>query len=243
MKSYSQTAAPTAILQIFLNVFTTGEVKGDNWKMSSFPNKKALLHGGSIKEICGMFGIETIILWNALVLKKRVAVICDKLPRLLSILRTLPQFVWHRQDWSFLRPYCTLSGIDLQELDKAGVFCAGFLEPESSGIRSKEELYDILVDVPNRSISISQHAKADFAMSNPHKEIASFIVEASENANATDQQIIKQLAIYAQNFQGELSGLATDGKLTREAIQVKVKSSVMERFLYNLAAAEGLMSH
>jgi hypothetical protein len=99
------------------------------------------------------------------------------------------------------------------------------------------------VDVPNRSISIAQHAKADFAMSSLHKEIASFIVEASENKEATDQQIIKQLAIRAQKFQGELSGLAVDGKITREAIQARVKSAVMERFLYNLAAAEGLMSH
>jgi hypothetical protein len=162
-------------------------VNGNSWKMASYPNNKALLQGGSIKEICGMFGyvlfriqywggggsidltvlthrIETIILWNALVLKKRVrpldnfvfgtqiifrctpphpppcqvAVVCDKLPQLLSVLRTLPQFVWHRQDWSFLRPYCTLADTDLKELQIAGVFCAGFLEPESSGIRSKE---------------------------------------------------------------------------------------------------------
>ena len=99
------------------------------------------------------------------------------------------------------------------------------------------------MDVPNRSISISQHAKTDFAMSHLHKEIASFIVEATENKDATDQQIIKQLALRAQKFQDELSSLAVDGKLTREAIQAKVKSAVMERFLYNLAAAEGLMSH
>lgn len=38
-------------------------------------------------------------------MKKRVAVYADRLPHVLRVIRALPLFAFHRQDWDVLRPY------------------------------------------------------------------------------------------------------------------------------------------
>jgi hypothetical protein len=57
----------------------------------------ALLGSSSIKELITAYGVESVLLWTALVQKKRIVVLSDSLPALLTTVRTLPQLVWHRQ--------------------------------------------------------------------------------------------------------------------------------------------------
>ena len=66
---------------------------------------------------------------------------------------------------------------EIQELISAGVYIAGFTD---SGVRSNEQLYDVYVDLPARSIQVAEHAKADFALGQIHKDFANFLVSASE---------------------------------------------------------------
>jgi hypothetical protein len=79
-----------------------------SFDLSSYNDTEAFLASSSMKEIARSdpvnkfssllrtLGIETVVLWNAVFLKKRVLVVSDNLPRLLSIIRTLPQLAWHR---------------------------------------------------------------------------------------------------------------------------------------------------
>ena len=46
---------------------------------------------------------------------------------LLRITRAFPIFVWHRQDWSVLRPYMTMADSEVDELRTAGVYGARLL--------------------------------------------------------------------------------------------------------------------
>lgn len=44
------------------------------------------------------FGVEAVLLWNALLQKKRVVVVCgSSLSALLATVRALPQLMWARQ--------------------------------------------------------------------------------------------------------------------------------------------------
>ena len=131
-----------------------------------------------------MFGMEIVLLWNALVLKKRVVMYSDSMEELQQLARVLPQFVWHRQDWAGLRPFVTAKKAEVQELISAGVYIAGFTD---SGVRSNEQLYDVYVDLPARSIQVAEHAKAEFALGQIHKDFANFLVSASE---ADDDQVV-----------------------------------------------------
>merc|ERR1712000_778174 len=93
------------VLQGFLRVLTSGKV--GNFDKDDFPARDALL-ATSIKDIIKIFGIETILLWTALMMKKRVAVYCDKIQTLLRVIRSFPLFIWHRRDWELLYPFTNL---------------------------------------------------------------------------------------------------------------------------------------
>lgn len=103
-----------------------------------------------------MFGQEIIIIWNALITKKRIAVYSPKLGILLRIIRFLslftkghslyrglPLLVFHRQNWDIVRPFVTLDEVELNDVKNAQVYCAGFID---ESIKEREDLYDILVD-------------------------------------------------------------------------------------------------
>jgi hypothetical protein len=58
-----------------------------------------------ITDIIKLFDEQTIHLWSALLMKRRVVVYSDRLAHVLRVIRALPLFVFHRQDWDILRPY------------------------------------------------------------------------------------------------------------------------------------------
>lgn len=134
------------------------------------------------------FGVEAALLWNALLQKKRVVVVCgSSLSALLATVRALPQLMWARQvgtaaqthpchglslsasltrlclvagyqNWSILRPFVTMSEPELAELRAAGVYVAGFMDP---AIAERTDLYDLLVDLDNNAITVPTHAKGE----------------------------------------------------------------------------------
>uniref|UniRef100_A0A7S4I0E9 UDENN domain-containing protein n=1 Tax=Vannella robusta TaxID=1487602 RepID=A0A7S4I0E9_9EUKA len=102
---YKKTGTPINVLQGFLRVLTSGKV-GD-FDQEDFPARDALL-ATSIKDIIKIFGIEIILLWTALMMKKRVVVYCDKSSTLLRVIRSFPLFIWHRRDWDLLHPFTNM---------------------------------------------------------------------------------------------------------------------------------------
>jgi hypothetical protein len=62
-------------------------------------------------DIVRTFGAETVLIWSALMMKKRVVVYSEKLSVLLCAIRALPLFVFHRANWNLLRPYVTVNDV------------------------------------------------------------------------------------------------------------------------------------
>ena len=98
------------IMQNILKCITKGSCgpKEDTWEFSKFVNKHAYLANCSLKKIVKKFGLHSILLWAATMLRKRVVVLGPDWESVFVIVRALPPFVWHRQNWDILWPQvCT----------------------------------------------------------------------------------------------------------------------------------------
>jgi len=235
---YKRTGTPVSMLQGFLRAFTTGKV--GEFDAEDYPQRDALL-ATSIKDIIKIFGIETILLWTALMMKKRVAVYCDKIQTLLRVIRSFPLFIWHRRDWELLYPYTNLNDDEISELKNARVYCAGFIDSE---IKDRTNLYDLFIDLNERSITVSEHAKGDFRMGSFHKSLAEFLAEASEDEEMSDLDVIKELAVKTKDLIDRLKLLQVEDEegnqtITLEGIQERGIPANMQPFLFAVAGAEG----
>jgi len=187
--------------------------------------------------ILSTFGVESVLLWTAVLLKKRIVVYSDKVQDLQRMLRAIPALVWHRQNWNILKPFCLNDDVSLEELASNPVFCAGFQEP----LESRQDIWDLYVDVSAQEITVSENAKKDFVMTSVHKDVAkamqAFIEEESD-----DLQIIEGIAAKTKELLGKLELLAGDGGLSLQSLQEQLSNVSLASFLFNVALAEGLAS-
>ncbi|GAM19836.1 hypothetical protein SAMD00019534_030110 [Acytostelium subglobosum LB1] len=196
----------------------------------------------SIKDVIRLFGEEIILVWTAMMIKKRIVIYSDKLTSLLKVIRAIPLFVFHRQNWSLLRPFVTLDESELKDLTTAGVYVAGFTD---ASIKSREELYDILVDLNSKEVSVASHCKDQFSLGSIHKDVLKMLLAALDDEEVSDQAVIKGLSNKVKDLLGKLDTLRVDngeGKqvITLENLQERKLPPGMDKFLFNVATAEGL---
>jgi len=241
---YLVTGDPLKTLECYLSVFAKGSYnagKLGTFKSDQHDIKTAYL-ATSIKDVARMFGDEFVILWSALIMKKRVVVYSDKPSLLLKVIRSFPLLVWHRQNWDLLRPFMTLSEPEIKDIKQSKIYVAGFVEEE---VRDREDLYDIFVDINNRSVSVASHAKSDFNMTLVHKDIADFVASKVEDAESADGDIIKGITMKTKELLGKIEKLKTEHEDGNSYVDLQTLENTklppnMDRFLYAVAAAEGM---
>jgi len=231
--------SPLPLLSAYLSVLTTGSLKaGANhagFEEKAHDDRRALL--SPVKETFELFGADTILIWTAMLLKKRVFVYANKVSELLPVIRSFPLIgAWHRLDWDILRPLVTLLDVELDDLRAAGVFVAGFTDPSAA---NRKELHDLFVDISAKSVQVPEHAKAAFTLTKFHNDlIQAFLASLSDN----DQAIIKLIATKTKELVSNVASLKTshpDGSyITLEELEQKKLPLNMDRFLFNVALAE-----
>ncbi len=65
----------------------------DKFTVTTYSDVRKTYLKGSIKNVIQKFGIESILIYIAVLLKKRIAVVCPDPTELLAIVRVLPQMV------------------------------------------------------------------------------------------------------------------------------------------------------
>jgi len=157
-------------------------------------------------ELINHFGLEVILIWVASLLRKRIFVVASNLSDLFGIVRACPCIgAWHRQNFDILRPYVTMNEVELAELSSTGIYVAGFTD---SNAVNRRDLYDILVDVNAKSVTVNEAAKADFVLGKFHKTTAETITAAAQSES--DQQIIKVVAAATKTLLDNVSALRVD---------------------------------
>jgi len=65
--------------------------------------------------------------------------------------------VWHRQNWSVLRPLVDSTEEELAELSGEGVYVAGVLD---RSLAAREDLFDVFADGTGRGAATAVQARA-----------------------------------------------------------------------------------
>jgi hypothetical protein len=251
VKIYQTTNNPVLMLNCFLDVMiTTKHEAKDNsgnnlgsFNGSEYDNKDHLL-ASPLLDVVKTFEANALTIWIALLMKKRIVIYSDSLPNLLKFIRSLPLFVLHRQDWSLLRPFVTLENeAEINDLKTAGVFVAGFLSPK---IKSKEDFYDLYIDLTAQDITISPDAEDDFSATPFHQDCAKLLASALETEEITDQKLIKAIRVKTTDLISKLNQLKSEKEgddkpyVSYASLSNRGFTPAMENFLYSVASAEGM---
>ncbi|KAH7980976.1 hypothetical protein HPB49_020639 [Dermacentor silvarum] len=158
-KVYCKTGDPTALLRLFLSVSVKGSCtteENGTFLLSNFDRKRSLAQV-PIKDIIKMFGLETIIIYTAIILKKRVIVYHHKLNVLLNYVRALTALSTHKPQWEYFFPFMELSPTEVVELSEMPHYLAGFRD---ASVEGRLELYDVFVNLAAIEITVAPHSKA-----------------------------------------------------------------------------------
>ncbi|XP_049863153.1 putative DENN domain-containing protein 10 B isoform X2 [Schistocerca gregaria] len=212
-KTYCKTGNPAVMLQLYLSVITRGSCtteENGTFLAKDFESRKNIPHT-TLKELIQTFGLESILIYTGLLLKKRI-------------------IVYHHS---------------LEALLKSNTYyIAGC---KDSAVCSRLDLFDLLVNLPAREITVAPHAKESMAMTKTHKDIAVFMVQLADQPNITEAQMIRELAEKTRDLLQNLRSLATvttpDGKMmvSVETLREKNFPQALDNFLFNLAVAENMM--
>jgi len=233
---YKEKNSATPVFECFLDIFTTGSHV--NFTSSSYDSKRDHFLLSPLLDIIKMFEEASWIIWSALLMKKRVIVYSSDEEVLQKMIRAFPLFVLHRQDWNLLRPLVNVRNKkEMEDLTHAGVYIAGFTD---NMVKQKEDLYDILVDVDNKSVTVAGLASDDFIQTKFHEEFSNFLLLALQSEEVTDQKLILAIKKRTNELIQRLQKLKQDGFISYDILTKQNLPPNMDKFLYSVASAEGM---
>ncbi|XP_053306289.1 DENN domain-containing protein 10 isoform X2 [Spea bombifrons] len=234
------------MLESYISVLTRGSCRSEDngtFLCRDYEQRAAFL-SGSIKDVVSQFGMEAVILYTAVMLKKRIAVYHPRLEAAQEFTRALPAFAWHRQDWSIVHPYVHLNPEELEALKSCPGSIGGFHDPE---ISNRPDLYDVFVNLAEGSITVSPNAKEALTMGKLHKDIGQLIVSLADDPEVSDAQVIKDISGKTREILSILTSFADDAPagekptVNVERLRQKRLPPATENFLFHLAAAEQML--
>ncbi|KAJ9585821.1 hypothetical protein L9F63_020523 [Diploptera punctata] len=249
-KTYCKTGSPVSMLQLYLSVVTRGSCtteENGTFLVRDFEtrtNHNNHPHNTQVRELIRVFGLETILIYTALLLKKRIIVYHHSLEALLKWMSSFPALMWHRKAADILFPWIDLVPEELLDLKSHTSYVAGCRD---SDVGTRTDLYDVLVNLPAREITVAPHAKESMTMTKTHKDIAVFMVQLVENDSLSEQHVVREIADKTRELLNHLKSLATvstpEGKhmVSIEILRERNLPQALDNFLFNLAVAENMM--
>jgi len=237
---YVAKKSATPLLESYLNILTSGSTSDEVGSFNSavYDSKREHLTASPLIDIIQIFEETSWIIWSALLMKKRVAVYSNSEEILQKIIRAMPLFVLHRQDWNLLRPLVNIRNpVEVADLTSSGTFVAGFTD---NIVKQKEDLYDVLLDVDNKIVSIATHAEDNFVETKFHKEFSGFLTLALESDEVTDKKLTMAIKKRTGELIARLQKMKKDGFISFSSLSSQNLPPSMEKFLYAVASAEGM---
>ena len=249
---YSEKGNVVEILSLYLASYTggacfiprpPGEPRGE-WSAKNYSDKKALISNCSLRDILLQYQNESVILWQAMQLKKNIVIYSDSIVKIQKFIRAMPHFVFQRGEsvWRTLHPLLMGTSLEVELLSKSSsYFVAGTCVSTFRTDYSNTKLFDLYLDLDESSLSVSEHAKKDFGMGKMHKQIAGVLTEQSKATS--DTAAIKAVTNINLSLLKKLKNI--DGGVTNESLQAfseaQKYSKSEARFMINFSLSENLL--
>ncbi|KAL0487007.1 FAM45 DENN domain-containing protein [Acrasis kona] len=224
------------VQEAYLEVFCLGTVGSFN--ADSYDARKAKI--GDLASIVDAFKEETVKIWTALLLKKRVLVYSDDVEELTKFVSSLPCLVWHRQHWDLMRPLVNLGNKnETTDLNVVGTYVAGTID---SSAQNNTKYYDLFLDLSNHTVLVAEGSTADFKLIKFHKELAEVLM--SPDVKGDSQKLIRAIAVKTKELLAKLNTLKSNhsDQLTLELLENMNLNTDTLNFLYNTALSENMIT-
>eukprot|EP00301_Raphidiophrys_heterophryoidea_P025878 c8786_g1_i2.p1 GENE.c8786_g1_i2~~c8786_g1_i2.p1 ORF type:complete len:270 (-),score=53.33 c8786_g1_i2:380-1189(-) len=115
--AHAKTGNSVHLMRVFVDVTIRKKYEskelGLSFVESNFDPRRSLL-ASPLKGLVETFGENLSLLWLAMVLKRRVFVVCSSPQDALKFVRAMPLLVWHRSSWGVLRPFVTSTAEEIK---------------------------------------------------------------------------------------------------------------------------------
>ncbi|KAL9646862.1 hypothetical protein ABK040_013722 [Willaertia magna] len=230
--------SPVSLLEVFLRLFSKGVYK-DQITADQFQDSREA-KVGNLSLLFKLFGEESVKIWTAVLLKKRIVIYHESLKELLELVSTLPSLAWHRQQIDNIRPFVNFDKeIETNDLNNQGFYIAGTLE---RNMKSNSKYFDLFIDATTKRVTINENVLEDFKITKLHRDMLKIMLD--ESLIDSNAQLIKQCHIKTKEFLGKIDTIKqqNEGKLTLETIKSLQLNPDLERFLYNIAIVENMIN-
>jgi hypothetical protein len=129
---------------------------------------------------------------------------------------------------------CLSNETEVEDLQKAGVWVAGFKDDP----RALSDSFDVLCDLNIGRVLVNDHAKDAFVMGSYHKDVLQALTAAC--AQGDDQNAVKELLSKSKALVAQVQSYSTGGPVTMDTLREKQLPPHMDRFLFLIAQAEGI---
>ncbi|KAG2379196.1 hypothetical protein C9374_007335 [Naegleria lovaniensis] len=231
--------SPLPLLEVYLRLFSKGTYK-DQITADLFSDPRAA-KVGNLSMLIKSFGEESVRIWSALMLKKRIVIYHDNIFELLEVMSAIPSLVLHRQQADFIRPLINFdSPIETKDLTQSNFYCAGTLD---RNMRNNSKFYDLFVDATTKRTSVNESQIDEFKLTKIHKDLLK-VVTGEEIASMENTHVIKQVSQKTKELLQKLLTVKeqNDNQLTLDIIKGLQLQPDLEKFLYGVAVSECMIT-
>ncbi|CAG9863671.1 unnamed protein product [Phyllotreta striolata] len=206
------------LVKTFLKIYVSDGISsgGEFVKLEDFPEQT------NLKDIIKNLGIEFILLYNALLLKKQILVYHPNVEELQQSLNSITRLIPTQQPEDILEPY-------VQNISDLKRNVNNLLGTTNSSLMNQQNSFDLLVNLQTPSVEVTLKSKESFQLTSLHKDIANSITQLVEK-DATELEIINEISNkttevlnYLKTFQSQ------------KDVEGKIKNKNLQKFLTNLS--------
>eukprot|EP00055_Hartaetosiga_balthica_P012852 m.63743 g.63743 ORF g.63743 m.63743 type:complete len:351 (+) comp8086_c1_seq1:200-1252(+) len=235
LNSYLEERNGPLLVQLCIQLTVRNKL-GKEWAASAY-SEDQLVEGIVFNELASKLEMRFIMLFSAIVLKKRVAIVASDPAEVLTLCNTIAALNPKNGNTAFNSIFPMINENNVSVLQSYSSYIAGFIDGNIVPMNA----VDVLFDVEHNDIQILNNEE-QFALGKFHKDVATQFLQDCNNGNDT-LAVMNMLKERISVLESAVEACKDEsGKVTIESLEDQKMGKAMKSFCYNYAVACGLAS-